>query len=686
MRGVLNAAGIHIDGRYRLEKLLGRGGMGEVWRAHDARLDRHVAIKFLSTHTAVDGELLDRFRREARVTARLQHPGITQVFDSGAQDGQLHLVMELLEGRDLRAVLRARESPLPVDQAVDLAAQVADALSYAHQADIVHRDIKPANLMLVAGGRVKVCDFGLAGFVRADSDLTREGDLMGTPAYMAPEQCLGQRVDGRADLYALGCVLFALLTGSPPFSAYGDYRAVMLAHLHTPPPPLASRRPGLPDALQQLVSALLGKDPAARPRYAGAVADQLRRLGRPRSGSAPLGPRPGPVSTAAHEPTVRTEPGWPSTPAASGIGLEVFQNEHLPPDAAEANAILTVSGTDAGSPDLAAAAPRSLVLLLGLSADLPDADFLAVRRGVAEAIDGLDDGVSFAVVAGSEYARMLYPDSMRLVRANAVTKAEARAALGQLEPVGAAAFGRWIRLADRLFAAHADTVRTAILLADQDAAAESAEELAAALASSAGRFTCHARGIGTNWKVSQLRSVASALSGTLDIVAEPAAATEQGSLAHDLASIIDGTRQAFARDLALRISMPSGVRVGFFKQIAPGIEDLTDRGIPVGPGTVEYPIDVAGNASCDFHLSLAIPPGHIGDSFRAAELSVVLLPPAGDGQTLARQPVLVVRTQDLTAEQVSPGVARYTGQEELARAIAEGLTARLRGEDPDEGA
>lgn len=259
--GVLNAAGIHIVGRYRLEKLLGRGGMGEVWRAHDARLDRHVAIKFLSTHTAVDGELLDRFRREARVTARLQHPGITQVFDSGAQDGQLHLVMELLEGRDLRAVLRARESPLPVDQAVDLAAQVADALSYAHQADIVHRDIKPANLMLVAGGRVKVCDFGLAGFVRADSDLTREGDLMGTPAYMAPEQCLGQRVDGRADLYALGCVLFALLTGSPPFSAYGDYRAVMLAHLHTPPPPLASRRPGLPDALQQLVSALLGKDP-----------------------------------------------------------------------------------------------------------------------------------------------------------------------------------------------------------------------------------------------------------------------------------------------------------------------------------------------------------------------------------------------------------------------------------------
>lgn len=233
-RGALNVAGMHIGGRYRLEALLGRGGMGEVWRAHDPRLDRKVAIKFLPPDLA-DGHVVDRFHREARVTARLQHPGITQVFDSGAQDGRLHLVMELLDGRDLGSVLQDGKSGLPVRRAVDLAAQVAEALSYAHRADIVHRDIKPANLMLVDGGRVKVCDFGIAGFVHADSGLTREGSLMGTPDYMAPEQCRGLRVDGRADLYALGCVLFALLTGRPPFTTHGDFRVVMMDHIHTPP-------------------------------------------------------------------------------------------------------------------------------------------------------------------------------------------------------------------------------------------------------------------------------------------------------------------------------------------------------------------------------------------------------------------------------------------------------------------
>ncbi|WP_441248099.1 protein kinase domain-containing protein [Kitasatospora sp. McL0602] len=679
---------MYIDHRHRLERLLGRGGMGEVWRAHDLRLGRPVAIKFLPPQQSGGGRALARFEREATVTAGLRHPGITEVFDYGVQDGQPYVVMELLDGRDLAAVLDEHESGLPVAQTLDIGAQVADALSYAHQAHIVHRDIKPANLMLLADGRIKVCDFGVAGLMHANSDLTREGSAVGTPAYMAPEQCDGQRVDGRADLYALGCVLFALLTGRPPFQSYGDYRAVMLHHIRTPPPLLASLRPGLPDGLQQLVSALLSKDPAARPTYAGVVADRLRELGRPRPGPT------APGTTASREPAVAYPPTVPdgttvlaehsATAAAtpgSGIGVEVFQDQYLTPDATVAHAILTVLGAEADSHNLAAAAPRSLVFLVGLSDGLPEADFEAVRQCVVEAVDSLDEGVAFAVVAGSEYARMLYPDTMRLVRASAATKAEAQAALTGLAPVSAAAFGRWIRLADRLFAAHPDTVRTSILLTDLEATAETTEELAAALAASTGRFSCHARGIGVNWSVSQLRSVTTALSGTVDIVATPSTPTADGSLARELVSIIDRTRQAFARNLALRITMPAGVQVQSLKQTSPSVEELSGRAEPVGPGAFEYPVTVPGNTACDFHLSLAIPPGRAGDAFRAADLDVVLLPPAGDGQSLATASVKVVRGDDLSAPtRINPSVAHYTSQAELAQAITEGLAAFRRTE------
>ncbi|MFF4427870.1 serine/threonine-protein kinase [Streptomyces sp. NPDC001513] len=648
MRGALNIAGMHIGGRYRLEELLGRGGMGEVWRAHDPRLAREVAIKFLPPHLA-DGHVVDRFHREARVTARLQHPGITQVFDTGAQDGQLHLVMELLDGRNLGEVLREETSGLPVHRALDLAAQVADALSYAHRADVVHRDIKPANLVLVADDRVKVCDFGIAGFVHADSGLTREGSLMGTPDYMAPEQCQGQRVDGRADLYALGCVLFALLTGRPPFTTHGDFRVVMMDHIHTPPPRLASLRPGVPVELDRLVSVLLAKDPGDRPAYAGAVADRLRDLGSRRGGTTPS--TPGQVSAlpvvSGPDPRYayagRPAPAAPDSDSDSGFTMEAYYNEFLQPGATEVSPIVTVTGAGAAPGETAAAAPRALVFLLGLSEELPEADFRAVRAAVGSAVDGLDEGVSFAVVAGSEHARMLYPDTMRLVRANASTKAEARAALAGLEPIGAAAFGRWLRLADRLLAAHGDAVRTAILLMDLKSTAESPEELAAVLASCTGRFSCHVRGIGTDWEVAPVRSITTALSGTMDLVMDPSEPTSP--FAGELTSLIARTRQAFARNLALRVAMPGGGRVRFVKQVTPSVDDLTGHGYQVGPGTSEYPVDVPDGESCDFHVLLDLPAGRRADEavaeIVAAELSLVALPPYGDGQTLARLPLPV---------------------------------------------
>ncbi|MFC5885679.1 serine/threonine-protein kinase [Kitasatospora sp. CM 4170] len=615
---------MRIAGRYRLEVPLGRGGMGEVWQAHDPRLDRKVAIKFLTAHPAAGGSALDRFRREAKVTARLQHPGIAQIFDSGEQDGQLHLVMELIKGRNLAGVLREQPSGLPVQQAVDLAVQVADALAYAHGTGIVHRDVKPANLMLLAGDRIKVCDFGLAGFLQGDSGLTREGSLMGTPDYMAPEQWRSARVDGRADLYALGCVLFALLTGRPPFVTEGGLWALMAHHIQTPPPRPGSLRPGIPEDLDHLVSVLLGKDPADRPADAGAVAERLRNVGRGRSDPAVRGPG-----------------------VAPALGLELYHNEFLAPGATELNTIVTVVGAGAAPGDPVTVVPRALVFLLGLSKELPDADFDAVRTTVAATIDGLDDEVSFAVVAGAEYARMLYPPTQRLVRATATAKAEARAALAGLESVEAAAFGRWIRLADRLFAGHADAVRTAIMLTDTEAEAESGDELAATLTSCAGRFACHGRGIGTNWSVAQIRSITSALSGTVNIVPAPASPTAKPSLPEELAAIVERTRQAVVRDLALRVTTSDGGRVRFLKQVSPSVEDLSGRGYHVGPGAVEYAIDVADGESRDYHLCVEVRPGHDGDEITAAELQVVQLPPAGDGRVLVEARLPAVWTDDL---------------------------------------
>ncbi|WP_188275051.1 vWA domain-containing protein [Streptomyces sp. CBMA152] len=336
-----------------------------------------------------------------------------------------------------------------------------------------------------------------------------------------------------------------------------------------------------------------------------------------------------------------TNPSVPSAPdprapaltrpaaVTSGLSLTLYQNEYLAPGATEAHAIVTMTGADA-APHTTSAAPNTLVFLLGLSTRLPEADFRAVTRTVATAVDGLDEGISFAVVAGSEYARMLYPDTMRLVRASTTTKAEARAALARLEPVEDAAFGRWIRLADQLFAAHTGAVRTAVLLTDLTARAEDDDERTAALSACAGRFTCHIRGIGDDWSVAQLTSISSALGGSSDTALTPP------SLGPQLTSLIDRTRQTLPHDLALRITTPDGTRVRFLKQIAPAVEDLSGRGHPLGPHIVEYPVGLQDGASHDYHLCLDLPPLRTGGELTAAELDIVLLPPAGDGQTLTR--------------------------------------------------
>jgi serine/threonine protein kinase len=263
-----------LRGRYRLETRIAAGGMGEVWRARDTRLDRIVAVKLLRPEYAGSPEFRDRLRLEARHAAMLSHPGVVQVrdYDDGSAGGVPYLVMEYVAGPSLAAVLRA-EGTLSPGRVLDLIAQAAEALACAHAAGIVHRDMKPGN-MLVDGGRVKLADFGIAQAAGA-FPVTLPGLVIGTPAYLSPEQVAGLPATPASDLYGLGIVAYECLTGRPPFG--GGPFAVALAHREQPPPPLPGTVPG---PATELVAALTAKDPRRRPRDALAVAEWARRVHR----------------------------------------------------------------------------------------------------------------------------------------------------------------------------------------------------------------------------------------------------------------------------------------------------------------------------------------------------------------------------------------------------------------------
>jgi serine/threonine-protein kinase len=270
-----------LAGRYRLTESLGSGGMATVWRAHDEVLDRAVAVKTLAEGSWSDASAVARFTQEALTVAGLDHPNIVTLFDAGVDEGVPFLVMELVEGTDLGSLLG--RGPLPIALAVSIADQVCAALEAAHRAGVVHRDVKPANLLLTMDGTVKVVDFGIArttATVRAA--LTATATVVGTSRYMAPEQVTGGLVDPRTDLYALGCVLYTMLTGQPPFEGE-DALAVLFQHLHQPPVPPGRLRPEIPAGLEELVLDLLAKDPDRRPADASAARYRLARADRPPS-------------------------------------------------------------------------------------------------------------------------------------------------------------------------------------------------------------------------------------------------------------------------------------------------------------------------------------------------------------------------------------------------------------------
>ncbi|MFJ6405459.1 protein kinase [Streptomyces hydrogenans] len=325
-------AGERLDGRYRLDQRLGHGGMGEVWRGFDLSLDRPVAVKLLLDSTAQE-QLVARFRREATIGARLQHPGITVVHDVGQHTDRLFIVMELLEGADLAALLRRRPDGLTTDEVVGFALQTAEALAAAHAQRIVHRDLKPANLFLLPNGRLKICDFGIARVADASMALTGTG-WMGTPPYMAPEQWRGDPVDARCDLYALGCVIHELATGESPFGGDPHPMVVMRRHLDESPRALREIRPGVPAGLDRLVRRLLAKAVDDRPGSASEVVAELVALGpsgaalvppAPRVPSATVRVRPG---AGAHPPTVDAsadDPAGELRAAVAGLLAEAEQ-------------------------------------------------------------------------------------------------------------------------------------------------------------------------------------------------------------------------------------------------------------------------------------------------------------------------------------------------------------------------
>ncbi len=259
-----------LNDRYTLSAHIATGGMGEVWRAHDELLGRDVAVKVLRHEFAQHDGFLRRFRDEARHTASLSHPGIAAVYDYGEQDGSPYLVMELIDGEPLSATL-ARIGPIPLDRALRILADTADALHAAHHRGVVHRDVKPGNLMVTDDGRVKVTDFGIARAIGA-APITATGEMLGTAHYISPEQAAGELATPASDVYALGVVAYEVLTGQRPFAADTPIGLAM-AHVRQPPPPLPST---LPSEVATIVMQALSKAPAERPADAATMAAQLR--------------------------------------------------------------------------------------------------------------------------------------------------------------------------------------------------------------------------------------------------------------------------------------------------------------------------------------------------------------------------------------------------------------------------
>jgi serine/threonine protein kinase len=315
-----------IAGRYEVLLKLGAGAFGTVYKARDKVLGRMVAIKTIrldgmAASAASLEELLARFRREAQVSAQLKHPNIVTIYDIGEADGLSYLAMEFIDGQGLDKVISAA-GRLPPERAAAIAAQIADALDYAHRNNVVHRDVKPANVMIEAGDRVKVTDFGIAKAIDSGEHLTVTGSLLGTPSYMSPEQARGASVDGRSDIFSVGCILYEMLTGKKAF--VGDSITALIFKIITEEPPsLKTIDPSIPEPMVRIIMRALSKAPETRHASAQELARELLALASPaavptlRQGVAPTVAMPAVDATrvSARKPSVSTHVS-PTTHAA----------------------------------------------------------------------------------------------------------------------------------------------------------------------------------------------------------------------------------------------------------------------------------------------------------------------------------------------------------------------------------
>jgi hypothetical protein len=357
------------------------------------------------------------------------------------------------------------------------------------------------------------------------------------------------------------------------------------------------------------------------------------------------------------------------------FSIEIFQNEYLPDGGQDVNAIVTVTSGDAVAVSDTSAAEIIIIDCSG-SMSSPQTKISEARAATAAAIDAIRDGVAFAVIAGTNEARPVFPTGGNLVVASEETREDAKKAVARLRPGGGTAIGKWLRLAHQMFTTHEAALRHAILLTDGKNQHETPAQLDQAIALCEGVFSCDCRGVGTDWEVSEIRRISTALLGTVDIVPDPS------GLAADFAAMMANAMGKQVADVALRVWTPQHATLRFVKQVAPTVDDLTGRRTSTSPQAGDYPTGAWGaGESRDYHVSVQVSAGGVGQEMLAARISLVAGAPDGTAQVLGQGLVLARWTDDeALSTRINGHVAHYTGQAELAACIQEGIAARKQGD------
>jgi hypothetical protein len=366
----------------------------------------------------------------------------------------------------------------------------------------------------------------------------------------------------------------------------------------------------------------------------------------------------------------------------SGFTVDIDQNRYLPEGGRDVSAVVTVTsaagaaGLTSSSPAGAAGSAEIIIVDCSGSMEYPHTKIAEARAATAAAVDVVRDGVGFAVVAGTSTAWPVFPPDGSMAIANAASRAAAKQAVAGLRANGGTAIGQWLHLARRIFETYPARLRHAILLTDGKNQHETPDQLAAAIGGCEGVFSCDCRGVGTDWEVGELRTISTALLGTVDIVPDPS------GLAADFAALMENAMGKQVADVALRVWTPQHATVRFVKQVAPAVDDLTGRRTPSGPQAGDYPTGAWGSGeSRDYHVGIEVNPAGVGQEMLAARVSLVASTPAGT-EILGQGLVRAIWTDDeALSTKINSRVAHYTGQAELAEAIQEGLEARKQGDE-----